>query len=998
MRPPSARSARDPTTAASESSPTAVAEETPEVFISYAREDAAFAERLYKALSADGRTAYLDTRGIPVWSPDWQGELYEAIEKADAFVLLLSPASLASPNVALELKHAAAQGKRIKPLLLIDLGDAKVDEAVTKPQWIDFRDEQTFDQRFADLIGFLDTDVDWVRKHTRFTVLANDWDRRQRDQSLLLGRTDLREAEAWLADRETRALEPPPSTLQLEFIEASREQAARRRRNLRVAAFVVAIVVAGLGAFGITQLMSSKSNARSAQSRQLAARAAEQVGTDPAASLRDAIRAARVAPTAQAVAILRQAVTQSFETAVMHVPGGDVTESVFSPDGRTIATRSRDGTIRTWDAHTARQLARLSGGFVNAFAFDERGRLLTVAKNVQTWDARTGKLIKTLDAGISGGLVAIDPRAGLIAAGGSVGGGPTDVGVWSLKTGRQLAILRGHTDVLRSVSFNSDGTRLLTAGFDRTAREWDPVTGRQIAKMTVGESVNSAEFNSDATRIVTGDAGGLVRIFDAATGKQLQVMKGHSSAVVSAAFSSDGTRVLSASLDHTARLWDVATGFTDRTLEGHTDSVGSATYSPDGRLIVTASADETARVWDAVTGSEVAVLRGHRGGLAGAEWSPNSRSVVTSSADGTARIWDVNRGDRIAAVKVDPPASGIAFALGGKELVSAEGYQLRIRRPLTGALVREIPTRGRFLISLSVSPDGRFITTDADHGDVQLWNATNAKQIADFGQLASLTAAPFSGDSRRIAIVHENSADVRDSASGRVVTRVGNGTCTPITAAIDRHGDLVVTACPNNNVLIWRISDRHVVGTLQGHRGRVTSAIFSPDGRQVLTTSTDLTARLWKAATGRQESILRGHTSAISDASFSPDGELVVTASYDETARIWDAANGRQRAILRGGPAAAVSAAFSADGSYVLAAFGDGTARVFASPSGDPVETFRGHSFGMKRAVFSPDGRYIASIAGDRTARIFRCLVCTSLAGLLQLAEAELPHEAYGRK
>ena len=74
----------------------------PDIFISYAREDTVFVERLYAGLVDAGRTVFVDFRGIPVWSPDWQGELYEAIDGSDAFLFVLTPDSLASPNAALE--------------------------------------------------------------------------------------------------------------------------------------------------------------------------------------------------------------------------------------------------------------------------------------------------------------------------------------------------------------------------------------------------------------------------------------------------------------------------------------------------------------------------------------------------------------------------------------------------------------------------------------------------------------------------------------------------------------------------------------------------------------------------------------------------------------------------------------------------------------------------------------------------------------------------------
>jgi WD40 repeat protein len=347
-------------------------------------------------------------------------------------------------------------------------------------------------------------------------------------------------------------------------------------------------------------------------------------------------------------------------------------------------------------------------------------------------------------------------------------------------------------------------------------------------------------------------------------------------------------------------------------------------------------------------------------------------------------------------MKVDLPADGIAFALDGHVVVSAEGFRVRIRRPLTGALVHALPAHGRFLTTLSVSPNGRYIATVADHGDAQLWDAATGKQIADFGPLASYAAMPFSGASTRVAIVRNGSAEVHQTPSGQLVTAVREGKCTPSSASLDRHGDLLAAACSENDVLVSRVTDDRAVATLRG-RGRVQTVSFSLDGRRVLTTSADQTATVWDARTGRRQSVLRGHTAGLSDASFSPNGKLIVTSGYDETARIWDADSGRQFAILRGGAAAAVSAVFSADSEYVVTGWADGAARVFAAPSGDPVETFRGHAIGIKRAVFSPDGNYIATIAGDHTARVFRCRACAPLSKLLSLADAELPHEAQGR-
>ncbi|MCP5103701.1 MAG: TIR domain-containing protein [bacterium] len=111
-----------------------------------------------------------------------------------------------------------------------------------------------------------------------------------------------------------------------------------------------------------------------------------------------------------------------------------------------------------------------------------------------------------------------------------------------------------HEGVVRSAVFSPDGSRVLTASLDKTAKLWD------------------------------------------SEGKLLVELKGYNGPVFSAVFSPDGSRVLTASSDGTAKLWDIK-GKLLVELKGHTDSVRSAMFSPDGKYIVTASSDGTAIIW-----------------------------------------------------------------------------------------------------------------------------------------------------------------------------------------------------------------------------------------------------------------------------------------------------------------------------------------------------------------------------------------------------------------
>ena len=88
--------------------------------------------------------------------------------------------------------------------------------------------------------------------------------------------------------------------------------------------------------------------------------------------------------------------------------------------------------------------------------------------------------------------------------------------IWDARTESELHALEGHEDSVRAVRFSPDGTRIVTASVDETARIWD-----------------------------------------AGTGAELLVLRGHDGSIHSAAFSPDGTRVVTAAGDGTARVWDI---------------------------------------------------------------------------------------------------------------------------------------------------------------------------------------------------------------------------------------------------------------------------------------------------------------------------------------------------------------------------------------------------------------------------------------------------------
>ena len=181
----------------------------------------------------------------------------------------------------------------------------------------------------------------------------------------------------------------------------------------------------------------------------------------------------------------------------------------------------------------------------------------------------------------------------------------------------------------------------------------------------------------------------------------------------------------------------------------------------------------------------------------------------------------------------------------------------------------------------------------------------------------------------------------------------------------------IVTASEDKTARIWDAASAEEIAVLRGHDDGVRSAAFSPDGSRIVTASLDKIARIWDAASAKEIAVLRGHDSMVYSAAFSPDGSRIVTASYDNTARIWDAASAKEIAVLRGHDSMVYSAAFSPDGSRIVTASRDKTARIWDAASAKEIAVLRGHDSMVYSAAFSPDGSRIVTASEDKTARIW---------------------------
>jgi WD40 repeat protein len=348
-------------------------------------------------------------------------------------------------------------------------------------------------------------------------------------------------------------------------------------------------------------------------------------------------------------------------------------------------------------------------------------------------------------------------RATLIgSAAAAAAAGIAGVAAWIMRAPSpiQSLILSGHTSVVVSAVFSPDGSRIVTASRDKTARLWDGRSGAALATLSGHtEDVNSAVFSPDGSRIVTASFDATARLWDGRDGAALATLSGHTNIVESAAFSPDGSRIVTASGDKTARLWDGRSGAPLATLSGHTEGVYNAVFSPDGSRIVTASFDTTARLWDGRSGAALATLSGHTRMVSSAEFSPDGSRVVTASGDKTARLWDGRSGAALATLSGHTGAVNSAeFSPDGSRIVTSSGDKTaRLWDGRSGAALATLSGHTEFVGSAVFSPDGSRIVTSSSDATARLWDGRVGAALATlFGHTGEVWSAAFSPDGSRI--------------------------------------------------------------------------------------------------------------------------------------------------------------------------------------------------------------------------------------------------------
>ena len=287
----------------------------------------------------------------------------------------------------------------------------------------------------------------------------------------------------------------------------------------------------------------------------------------------------------------------------------------------------------------------------------------------------------------------------------------------------------------------------------------------------------------------------------------------------------------------------------------HAAPVYSLAFSPSGLGLASAGKDGTVRLWD-IAGDPPITFTGHTDAVLSVAFRPDGEQIATGSADRTARLWDAVSGKQLFQLHEsgEAPISAVAFLNGGRILVTAAGNRINAADPggvnlwSADAKTEPIHKRGE--------PNGTWALATLPHAKTLAW-AGGGKQVKlwEITRPDHQVYAPLKTGVQAIAL----------SADGRVLA-----------------------ATEDWAIRLWDATNKQELSTLIGHKGRVSSLAFSPDGRTLLSGSWDKHVTIWDVAACRERQSFDWDIGGVRAVAFSFDGLLAAAAGDSGRVVVWD--------------------------------------------------------------------------------------------------------------
>ncbi len=414
--------------------------------------------------------------------------------------------------------------------------------------------------------------------------------------------------------------------------------------------------------------------------------------------------------------------------------------------------------------------------------------------------------------------------------------------------------------------------------------------------------------------------------------------------IIDVAISPDGQWLAGGTNEGEVRLWDARTRQPEWGFTVHSAPVWSVAFSPDSQMLAVTWQDNGIGLWYIADNllptrdQPHIVLHGHTQAVLALDFSPNGKLLASGSEDGTVRLWDMTQ------LKPD-----ISVAPNYLYLSGHEGW----------------------VWSVAFAPDSQTLFSGGDDGLVHIWHIPG--NIERMLTLSTDVPLPLPLNHQTLAAHQARIWAVRFSPTGQIFA----------TASSDKQIRLWqkgpdAEAYPGTDAHppINQWQPYHI---FSGHKGRVVTLAFSPDGKLLMSGSSDFTVRVWDVHTQDVRHVYYKYMLyAVYAVAFSPDGKSAVFVSEGDLLAFVDTYSWQVTDVLWGHIYPATSVAFSPTGQILASGADNGIIHLWscAPPNHLPDEESRIRLYTREddwvmSLAFTSQGQFLASGGSDNNSEIF---------------------------
>lgn len=718
---------------------------------------------------------------------------------------------------------------------------------------------------------------------------------------------------------------------------------------------------------------------------------------------------------------------------------GTVTAAALSDDGRFLVSGVDNGQAGLWDARLVKPLFPLNvhQRMISAVAFSPRNNMVALAsqdRGVSLWDT-TGKqlfLFKKHYGGVE--AVAFAPGGARLITGSA----DKRALIWEARGGKVLHELEGHSAPVTFVAFAPDGRTAYTASQDGLFIQWNAATGKEIVRTQLGMPVHRAAMSRDAYQTIVRDLATKTLTFRTETihfeepgkpapedkspfaalpksppafrfnpdmkpqpkpttggespapevplpaaprdnlvafhpkglfvlsvggdkdGVMWDVQKrdavytiSHSAPLTAVRFAPSGDQVAVGGRDGSVLLYHPGNGRQERVLRGHTSAVRALAFTADGSRLISAGADHAVVLWDLLSGRLLTTIRAHTAPINAFEMLPDYSRAFSVSDDKTLRAWTTAgrgnqslQGDVVAeeespliSLAISPDGKWIATGTEAKTVVVRDTREFKVAATLAG-----LPEPA---CSLAFTPDGAFLATGGKDGVLVFWSTETWKAAQTFPQVKRETQERLE-EIRERRTVHKQW--VRDGVREIVREPIRD-------IAFSADGRWMLSSGGRESFL-WDLSKLKTPPPAASESEKPTPP---PTPRQAAA------ARLEALPEGKRIRLFDRVGAPLTGASLSRDGTRLVVAERSKRLLVFDTATGEEVARHHA-KVVQETVIFLPDGRTVLGGGEDG--RLFSINTQTDREVFavKAHTDGLTCLALSPGGGKALSGGNDRIA------------------------------